>query len=130
MTKITDKTKIKILIVEDEPVLIDVLKDKLIREDFAVLVAKNGEEGLALSIKNHPDIILLDIIMPKMNGVDMLIKLREDAWGKNVPVLLLTNNGNPEHMRKTLKFNAIDYLIKSDWKLEEIINKIKETLNI
>jgi len=68
--------------------------------------------------------------MPKMDGVDMLKKLREDSFGNKVPVLLLTNDGDPEHIKETLKANATDYLVKSDWKLEDIVNKIKETLRL
>ena len=118
------------LIIEDNNALLNVLQDKLTLEDFSVLVAKDGEDGLKIALKNRPDLILLDIIMPKMNGVDMLKKLREDRWGKTVPVLLLTNDSNPEHMMETLKVNASDYLIKSDWELEDVIKKIKETLRL
>lgn len=120
----------KILVIEDDETLRNVLEDKLIQENFSVLLAKDGEEGLSAAIKNKPDLILLDIIMPKMDGVVMLKKLREDKSGRTIPVILLTNDGNPEHMRETLKANATDYLIKADWKLEDVIKKIKETLSL
>jgi DNA-binding response OmpR family regulator len=123
-------TKKKVLIVEDDKALRNVLKDKLNNENFSVLVANDGKEGLSVAEKKKPDLILLDIIMPKMNGLEMLKKLREDRWGKTVPILLLTNDSNPEHMRETLKVDASDYLIKSDWNLEDIIKKIKETLGL
>lgn len=123
-------TKKKVLIVEDDESLRNVLADKLKHEDFAVLEAKDGEEGLKLALKNKPDIILLDIIMPKMDGIEMLKKLREDQWGKTVSVLLLTNDTDPQHMIETLKVNASDYLIKSEWELEAVIKKIKETLKL
>ena len=122
--------KKKILIVEDNQSLRHALKEAIGREDFIALVAKDGEEGLAVAFKSHPDLILLDIIMPKMNGVKMLEKLREDNWGKTVPVLLLTNDTDPEHMRETLKDNAADYLIKSDWEIEDVVKKIKTTLKL
>ena len=124
----TDQKK-KILIVEDDRSLRHALEEALGREDLTTLVAKDGEEGLAVSLKSHPDLILLDIIMPKMNGVKMLKKLREDIWGKTVPVLLLTNDADPEHMRETLKDNATDYLIKSDWEIEDVVKKLKTTLS-
>ena len=122
--------KKKILIVEDDESLRNVIKDKVNCEGFSALIAKDGEEGLRLGIKEKPDLILLDVIMPKMDGVKMLKKLRKDIWGKTVPVILLSNDDNPEHIRETLKANAIDYLIKADWELEDVIKKIKETLKL
>ena len=89
-----DEPKInkKILVVEDEISLRKALADKFRREGFAVLEAKDGEEGLAVALKEQPHIILLDIVLPKMDGMTMLKKLRqENAWGKSVPVILLTN---------------------------------------
>jgi len=120
--------KKKILIVDDDGSLRSVLKDKISHEGFTALTANDGEEGLKVGIKEKPDLILLDVIMPKVNGIKMLKKLRENDWGKTVPVLLLSNDDDPEHIRETLKDNATDYLIKSDWELEDIIKKIKETL--
>lgn len=120
----------KILIVEDEKSLRNVLEDKLNHEGFLAQTAKDGEEGLAISFKEKPDLLLLDVIMPKMNGVKMLKKLREDPWGETVPVLLLSNDDDPEHIRETLKYNATDYLIKSDWELEDVVKKIKEILKM
>jgi len=120
----------KILIVEDDESLRNALKYKINREGFSALIAKDGEEGLEIGIKEKPDLILLDVLMPKMNGVTMLKKLRENSWGKNVPVLLLSNDDDPEHIRETLKDNAVDYLIKSDWELGNIIKRIKETIQL
>ena len=122
------ETKKKVLLVEDDIALVRVLRDKLISENFAVFVAHDGEEGLRNALKYLPDIILLDIIMPKMNGLKMLKKLREDAWGETVPVLLLSNDDDPQHIESTLKDNATDYLIKSDWELENVVKRIKEVL--
>ena len=120
----------KILIVEDDESLRNALKYKINREGFSALIAKDGGEGLEIGIKEKPDLILLDVLMPKMNGVTMLKKLRENSWGKNVPVLLLSNDDDPEHIRETLKDNAVDYLIKSDWELGNIIKRIKETIQL
>lgn len=124
------KQKTKILIVEDDRALRVVVEDKLNSGGFSVLSAVNGEEGLRIAIKEKPDLILLDLIMPVMDGLSMLKNLREDTWGKTVPVLLLSNDDNPEHIGETLKDNAVDYLIKSDWELKDVIKKIKETLKI
>ena len=120
----------KILIVEDEASQRKALADKFAREGFRVVEAKDGKEGLYAALKELPDVILLDIIMPKMSGVDMLKLMRETTWGKTVPVLFLTNDNKPERMMEALKINANDYLIKSDWGLAEIITKIKETIRV
>lgn len=120
--------KMKILVVDDESSLRNVLKDKISNAGYIALSANNGEEGLKIGIKEKPDLILLDVIMPKVDGIKMLKKLREDEWGEHVKVLLLSNDDDPEHIRETLKDNATDYLIKSDWELEDIVKKIKETL--
>lgn len=122
--------KMKIFIIEDDKSLRHALEEAITRQGLLVILAKDGEEGLSLALKHHPNLILLDIIMPKLNGIKMLKKLREDDWGKTVPVLLLTNDSNPEHMRDALKDNAIDYLIKSDWEIEDVVNKVKSTLKI
>ena len=122
--------KKKILIVEDDEYIRDAFEEVINGKGFIVMVAKDGEEGLESALKNHPDLILLDIMMPKMNGLSVLKNLRGDTWGKTVPVLLLTNDTDPEHIRETLKDNATDYLIKSDWEIEEIIKKIKTTLRL
>jgi DNA-binding response OmpR family regulator len=120
--------KKKILIVDDDGSLRNALKDKINHEGFTALMAGDGEEGLKVGIKEKPDLILLDVIMPKINGIKMLEKLREDKWGEHVPVLLLSNDDDPEHIRETLKDNATDYLIKSDWELEDLVIKVKEVL--
>jgi len=125
----TEKKKI-VLIIEDDKALKAVLADKLRTGGFDVLMASDGAEGLEIAFKELPDIILLDIIMPKMNGVEMLRLLREAAWGKTVPVLFLTNDNEPERMMQALKINANDYLIKSDWALGDIVNKVKQTIGI
>lgn len=122
--------KNKVLIVEDDRDLCILIKSKLTHEGFNVLVASNGVEGLEVALKNKPNIILLDILMPKMNGVEMLEKLREDKWGKTVPVMLLTNDTDPEHMRMALKSDAISYLTKSDWDLDTVVALIKTKIGL
>ncbi len=123
--------KPKILIVEDESSLRNALRDKFGREGFLVLDAKDGEAGLALALKETPDIILLDIVMPKMDGMSMLKALREkNDWGKQVPVMLLTNLGaDDENIMKVIsKDNYVCYLVKSNWAIGEIIEKVKKML--
>jgi len=117
-----------ILIVEDETSLRHALRDKLTRENFAVLEAKNGEEGLEVALREHPDLILLDIVMPKMDGITMLKKLREYLWGKSAKVIILTNLSDNEKVAEAMRQETFEYLVKSDWKIEDVVAKVRERL--
>ncbi len=118
----------KILIVEDETPLRNALRDKLIHEGYVVLEAKNGEEGLESALRDHPDLILLDIVMPRMDGMTVLGKLRQDAWGADVKVIILTNLSEVVKVSEVMARGSFSYLVKSDWKLEEVVIKVKEVL--
>ena len=125
-----DDRKKVILITEDEASMLHVLTDKLIEKGFQTIQAKNGQEGLSLAFQNNPDLILLDILMPKMDGMAMLTSLRNDSWGKKVPVIILTNV-NPdadETIQSIVKNQPAYYFVKSDIKLDDLIEKIKEIL--
>lgn len=117
-----------ILVVEDENNLRNVLRDKFDQENFIVLEAKNGKEGLEMALKEHPHMILLDIVMPKMDGMTMLEKLREDKWGQYAKVIILTNLSDAENTLKAIKHGSFDYLVKSDWKLADVVEKAKKLL--
>ena len=119
-----------LLIVEDDKFLSNALEAKLTREAFNLRVAHNGEDALRIALESHPDLILLDVLLPKMDGITMLQRLREDAWGKDVPVLLLTNLNDAKMIEESIKHNVHDYLIKSDWSLQEVVARIREKLNI
>lgn len=120
----------RVLVVEDEEAMAGAIEDKFTREGFEISQAKNGEEGLEKALRDHPDLILLDIVMPKMDGLEMLSKLRDDIWGKTVPVILLTNYGDIEKITDAVKSNVACYLLKTDWKLENVVAKVKETLQM
>lgn len=121
----------KILIVEDELDLREALVDKLTDEGFDALEAKNGEEGLEYALKEHPALILLDIVMPKMDGMTMMKKLREDEWGKSVPIIMLTNlNVTDAIIRRIIEDEPSYYLVKSDWKIEDVVKTVRERLGI
>lgn len=122
------KTNKKILIVEDESSLRNALRDKFIHEGFATLEAKNGEEGLKAALGGQPDLILLDIILPKMDGIAMLKKLRQDAWGKDAKVIMLTNLSDNEKVAEAIAQGTHDYLVKSAWKIEDVVVKVREML--
>jgi DNA-binding response OmpR family regulator len=117
-----------ILIVEDESSLMLVLHDRLRDEGFRIFQAANGQEALDLALKEHPDLIMLDLLMPVMDGVTMLKELRKDEWGKEVKVLVLTNLSTDEKLDEVKEFGVEDYLVKSDWKIEDVVQKIKNLM--
>ncbi len=121
-----------ILIIEDEKSLRGALVDILLLKEFVTLEAKNGKEGLEFALEKHPDLILLDLIMPEMDGQTFLKKLREDAWGKKVPIIILTNlsETNKQSAAQVASHEPTLYLIKSDWKLHDIVDKIDKLLKI
>jgi two-component system, sensor histidine kinase and response regulator len=117
-----------ILLVEDDVSMSHALQEKLEREWYTVLTAKNGEEGLSVALEKHPDLILLDIVMPRMDGITMLGELRKDAWGKNVSVIILSNLIENEKINQALQQGSHEYLIKTDWKIEDVVKKVNEKL--
>ena len=122
----------KILIIEDKEAMQKAISEAFVNQEFTTLTANDGEEGLAVSLREHPDLILLDILMPKMDGMIMLQKLRQDEWGKGVPVIILTNvspNANSV-INAVLENNPAYYLVKSDVKLEGIVEKVKDVLKM
>jgi two-component system chemotaxis response regulator CheY len=122
-----DQSK-KILIVEDEVSLINVLHDKLTNEGYNVLEAIDGKDGLRLALAEHPDLILLDINLPVMDGITMLKELRKDDFGKKVEVVMLTNYSEYKLLADAMAQGAHDYLVKSDWKLEDVVKLIHNKL--
>jgi DNA-binding response OmpR family regulator len=122
-----------ILIVEDELPLLKVYADRFSEEGFTVLKANNGQEGLEVAIKEKPDLILLDILMPIMDGLTMMQKLRENStWGKTVPIILLTNlSADEKRIQKIVTENKPTYyLVKLDWSLSAIIEKAKMAVSV
>jgi DNA-binding response OmpR family regulator len=119
----------KVLIVEDEKPLLDALSDRIKDEGFETIKAENGKEGLALAIANKPNIIVLDLLMPVMDGKAMLKRLREIPQFKGTPVIILTNAGEADNVRETLTLlDAADFLVKSNVSMEDIVQKIKEKI--
>ncbi len=130
--EINNKKILVIEEVEDEKSLRDVLHDKFAHEGFGVLEARDGEEGLATALREHPDIILLDIVMPKMDGLTMMKKLREaNEWGKHVPIILLTNlSADDDKIMRAITDNTpAYYLVKSNYTIEDLVEKIRERLS-
>lgn len=122
------KKNYAVLLVEDDSFLANIYKTKFEMEGFKVTVAGNGELGLKEAKKKIPDVILLDILLPKMDGFTVLEHLKEDSELKNVPVILLTNLGQKDDVDKGLKLGAADYLIKAHFKPSETVEKVKKVL--
>ncbi|MDQ3076044.1 MAG: response regulator [bacterium] len=124
------KSRHTILVVEDDFSTYKALVTKLVQESYIVLSAKNGLEGLDQALRNHPDIILLDIVMPGMDGLTMLKKLREEgAWGKNVPVILLSNLEPDNKINASIvRDEPAYYVVKANSSIDDLITKIKERL--
>lgn len=117
----------KILVIEDDVILSSTLADNLRQAGFEVIGALDGQEGFAFALEKKPDLILLDIALPKMDGITLLKKLRQDEWGKRVPVIILTNLSSPKDIAEAVEW-AEEYLVKSDWKIEDVVARVRERL--
>ena len=124
-----DKKK-KILIVEDEEGYKNTLKIALEKEGYEILLAENGQVGLTVAFSRHPNLILIDLVMPKMDGEAMFEQLRFDIWGSKVPAIILTNLSPQDNMYNKLIFNEVAcYLVKTQVQLKEIVEKVREILD-
>jgi len=115
----------KILIVDDENMILEPLSEKFKDEGFEVETASDGEEGLKKALEFIPDLILLDVVMPRMNGLQMLEKLRAEEKGKNIKVIVFTNVNEVEKVEDAAKSGASEYLVKVEWSLEDLVKKVK-----
>lgn len=120
--------KKKILIIDDDDSLRSVMEDGFSREGFSVRTAKNGKEGLELAINEKPDLILVDILMPVMDGITMIKELRQDSWGKDANIILLSNLDDTTKIAEAAQLKVFDFLTKQDNKMEDVIKKAKEKL--
>ncbi|MFH1522741.1 MAG: response regulator [Patescibacteria group bacterium] len=121
-----DDKRIKILIIEDDPFLLSMYTTKFELENFNVISADDGKRGLKLALEEKPDIILLDILLPKMNGFEMLKILKSDKSAESIPVILLTNLSQKDEVEQGLNLGAVDYLIKAHFMPSEVVEKIKK----
>ncbi|PIP17410.1 MAG: response regulator [Candidatus Portnoybacteria bacterium CG23_combo_of_CG06-09_8_20_14_all_37_13] len=115
-----------ILFIEDEAHFQKLVGEQLEEQNFKVLSALNGEIGLKKAIENKPNLILLDLILPKKDGFEVLKELKASEQTKNIPVIVLTNLESAQDVQRALNLGATTYLVKTNYKLEEIIKKIKE----
>lgn len=119
----------KIIIVEDENFLVDMYKLKFEQAGFDVLTAENGKRGLELSLKEKPDLILLDIVLPEMDGFEVLAELKKNKQTKDIPVLIFSNLGQKEEIEKGIKLGADAYVVKANYTPEQLIKHVKKLID-
>jgi DNA-binding response OmpR family regulator len=118
----------KILIIEDDKFLRELIARKLIAENYEIVEAIDGEEGLKKIKEEKPDLVLLDLILPGIDGFEVLSKIKEDPALSSIPVIILSNLGQREDVERGLKLGAVDYLVKAHFTPNEIIEKVKAAL--
>ena len=116
--------KIKILIIEDDQSLVRIIESALDAEKFEVILALEADEGFDKAILEQPNLIVLDILLPGKSGFECLKNLKTNRRTKNIPVIVLSNLGQDEEVRKGLQLGAVDYLVKADFKIDEVVAKI------
>jgi len=119
----------KVLIVEDDKFLKTLLEKHLQRENFEVITAEDGETAVDKIVKERPDLILLDIILPKKSGFSVLEEINKDENLRKIPVIIISNLGQQEDIERGKKLGAKEFLVKASLSLEELIRKIKEFSN-
>lgn len=123
-----DGKTIKILVVEDEEILLTALSEELKQEGFTVVGARDGVEGVEKSLSEKPDLILLDLVMPRLDGIGALKQIKENPVTKDIPVVILTNLSDYDKISDALTLGAMDYLVKANYRLEDLVTKIKTVL--
>lgn len=118
----------KVLIVEDDQFLTSAYRVKLTKAGFEIVIAADGDEALAILTKETPDLILLDLVLPKKDGFEVLEELRANEKLKNIPVLIASNLGQKEDIDRGKSLGATDYIVKSDMTLDDLVNKINSLI--
>ena len=114
----------KILLVEDEELMIDLLQRKLQKEGYEISVARDGEEGLKAMREVGPNLVLLDIIMPKMGGFEVMEEMGKNKELKKIPVIVISNSGQPVELDEAQRLGAKDWLIKTEFDPQEVVDKV------
>jgi DNA-binding response OmpR family regulator len=118
-------TEKSVLLIEDDKLIREMCVEALTAAGLHVHVAENGKEGVELALLHHPAVILMDIMMPIMDGHEAAKRIRADAWGKSAHIIYLTNFGDPEHVFKAITSGTDEYLIKAHTGIDEIVNKVR-----
>lgn len=122
----TDKT---VLVVEDDEAMLNILASSIADAGFQVLKAADGAQGLDLALQHHPDLIVLDLLLPKLPGLDLLDELRADPQGRRTPVIILSNLTENDAVYRSVTLNSSAYFLKSDTPLEQIVAEVKARIN-
>ena len=117
-----------VLIIEDDEFLRGLINKKLTAEGFNMISAIDGEEGIKKAKEEKPDLILLDLVLPNVDGFEVLSKIKEDPVSSSIPVIILSNLSRKEDIDKGVKLGAVDYIIKAQFTPEEIVDKVKAIL--
>lgn len=120
----------KIAIIEDDPVISQMYRMKFEADGFEVQLASNGKRGVAMVESFKPDLILLDIQMPELNGTEALAIIRKNDWGKDIPVIVLTNLGEEESPKELKSLGIESYIVKANFTPRQVVQRVKETLKI
>ena len=120
----------RILLIEDEDIMVDLLEKKLSMEGYEVFVTRNGKEGLEKmkEMEPKPDLVLLDIVMPVMGGFEVMEEMLKDESLKNIPVIVISNSGQPVELDRAKKLGAKDWLIKTEFDPKEVLEKVKKQI--
>ncbi len=116
----------KVIIIEDEETLLNLLDKKLNQEGYEVIVARDGQEGLEKIKTNMIDLILLDIVMPKMGGFEVMEELQKDEILSRIPIIIISNSGQPVELDRAKELGVVDWLIKTDFDPQEVVDKVKK----
>ena len=119
----------KILIIEDEQILGDMLLNKLLAEGYTAFRELNAEDGLRKMREARPDLVLLDIVMPEKDGYEVLEEVRKDEALKNIPIIIISNSGQPLELKRVLELGAKDYIVKANFSPNEVLDKVRKYIN-
>ncbi len=120
----------KILIIDDDKIFSKILRDGLIsggKGEYEIISAFDGEEGFEVASREKPDLIMLDVMMPKVDGIEFLRKLRAEEWGKEMPVIMETQVSDIEKMSEGVQLGVQGYILKSDYSLDAILRQVEDT---
>jgi len=118
----------KILIAEDEAILSTLLEKKLIEEGYQIFVAEDGEKTMEILNKEKVDLLLLDIIMPKKSGFEVMEEMKKDSKLSKIPIIIISNSGQPVELSKIKELGAKDWLIKTEFAPQEVVEKVKKQI--
>lgn len=116
----------RILIIEDEALIGELLRKKLAQEGYYAFLVGDGEKGLEEIRSQKPDLVLLDIVLPRMNGFEVLEKVRQDRTVQNIPIIIISNSGQPVELDEAKRLGVVDWLIKTDFDPAEVVEKVKK----